>query len=1244
MDLKKYRKISVVMSFMFIFSILFPRSIKVQAAVQGGNGNVTVVQLKGTQSNIRYKNPLVDVSIEKPLVIGNKIKISINAMNLSNKAQDVRLITGLYDKNNKLVVYELADDNIGYGKNTRLSTEVNVPDSEIYKLKVFVWDSLQEMNPLIDAVEYTVNGEVIDPVNDIMEPTFHSISVSKNDVDLYDKVSVEVIATDDSDLADEANLCYVSEVNGKLVKKEVTLRLENGKYVADLSIDETYGTGNWKVSSITLQDKSNNVLVIYNSKVHEGVGIDLSSADINLKSDILGPIFQGISVSTSTVNLYDKVSIEVNATANSELSEEANLCYVSEVNGKLVEKEVTLKLENGKYVGELLIDETYGIGNWKVSFITLQDKADKVSVIYNSKVHKGLGIDLSAADISLNDDIMAPVFQGISISDNSISLYDTLVVEVQATDNSELAEEANLCYVSEVNGEAVEKEVTLKLENGKYIGKISIDETYKIGKWEVSFITLQDKQENVTVIYNSNVHNGIGIDLSAGDINLASDISGPMFEGISVSGNAINLNDNVIVEVKATDDSELADEANLCYVSEVNGKAIEKEVTLKLQDGRYIGNLLIDETYGVGNWKVSFITRQDKADNVTVIYNSDVHTGLGVDLSVANLNLSGDIVPPIFESVSVNQNTVSLYDNVIVEVKATDNSNLASEANLCYVSEVNGKTVEKEITLKLENGKYVGNLSIDETYGVGNWKVSFITLQDTFKNVRIIYNSKIHAGLGVDLSAADINLSADIAGPTFEGILLNAKTINLYDTLIIEVKATDNSELAEEANLCYVSEVNGEVVEKEVTLKLENGKYVGKVSIDETYKNGNWKVSFITLQDKASNVTVVYNSKVHAGLGVDLSAGDINLSDDISAPNFEEISVVSDEIEDYFTIRVKASDDMAGLAEEANISYVHQYLSGPAEQEIKLTLEDGVYVGKIRSAEATWDVNFITLEDKANNVRVIYNSKVHNGLGQDLSNGKIFIEDDIVAPWLRGISVNTSNVNLYDNVVIRVEAFENISKLAKEANVYLVSDQDGKTVEKEISLNLINEIPGNEAGIGTMGTYEAQLNIDKDFGIGKWRVSFITLQDANNNVKIYYNANVHEGLGMDLSASDFNTNIDGLDLNLNSIKVTKTSAKLGDRVYIVMDASSNVEIKETASLCYILKTSNGAIEKEITLDLVDGKYVGSIDIDQSLASGLLQISFITVEDVDGNVIVVYNSNVHSAMGTDLSIGNVEITK
>ena len=603
------------------------------------------------------------------------------------------------------------------------------------------------------------------------------------------------------------------------------------------------------------------------------------SIKVQASEDVVEPKFNGIVVEkVNGKEEIDKFIVKVQASDDmSGLAEEANLCYVLQKDGKDIEKEVTLTLKDGQYVSELNVEDNFIVGVWRVSFITLQDKANNVDVFYNSKLHQGMGIDLSAGDITLSQDTSAPIFQGISLSSNNINLYDTLLVEVKATDNSGLAEEATLCYEAKVDGKVVEKEVALKLEDGKYIGKVSVDETFKNANWKVSFITLQDKPNNVTIIYNSMLHNGLGVDLSAGDISLNEDILGPVFEGITLNSNLVSLYDNLKIEVKATDNSGLAEEANLCYVSEVNGKAIEKEVTLKLEDGKYVGNLSIDETYGVGSWKLSFITLQDKANNVTIIYNSNVHNGLGIDLSAGDINLSSDITGPIFKGISVSENILNLYENVIIEVEATDNSALAEEANLCYVSEVDGKVLEKEVTLKLENGKYVGKLSVDETYGAEIWKVSFITLQDKADNVAIVYNSKVHEGLGVDLSAADLRLNLDGGNIIFNSIMVTSTNASQGDKIGIMLDVSDSVPLKETADLCYVLRTSFGDLEKEVTLsRLEDGKYHGIINVDKNFSSGLWQISFITIEDINDNVLVVYNNNVHEGIGMDLSAGDIN--------------------------------------------------------------------------------------------------------------------------------------------------------------------------------------------------------------------------------------------------------------------------------------------------------------------------------------------------------------------------------
>ena len=1019
MDLKKHRKISAVISFMFIFSILLPRSIVAQAIVSDSTAPIVKsVSVNNTGAKV-----------------GSTVVVTVEAEdNASGLAQEANLCyvteTGEIEKGVTLALVDgkyVGEVNIDdtYTLGTWKVGFITVEDNEKNVSIVYNSRVHKSIGSFSATIKDLSGGDInVMNVEDINAPEFLKISVNHNQIQKYDNVKIAIEAVDDlSGLAGEANLCYVSTDDNEVVEKEVSLSLVNGVYEGNINIDDSFGIGNWAVSFITLQDNENNVDIIYNSGIHPELGRDLSSGNLYLNEDIAAPQFNGILVErVSGKEDNDKVTVKVQASDDMiGLAEEANLCYVLQKDGKDMEKEITLTLEDGEYVAELNVDDSFIVGVWKVSFITLQDKANNVAVIYNSQIHQDMGIDLSAGDINLSEDTSAPIFQGISVSSNDIKLYDTLLVEVKATDNSGLAEEANLCYVSEVDGKVVEKEVTLNLVDGNYVGKVSIDETYRNGNWMISFITLQDKLNNVAVIYNSKVHNGLGVDLAAGDISLSEDISGPIFQELSISSKTINLFDTLIIEVKATDDSGLAEDATLCYEANVAGKVVEKEVGLELEDGKYIGKISVDETYKNSDWKVSFITLQDKNNNVTIIYNSMIHNGLGVDLSAGDISLNEDILGPVFEGISVSTNFVSLYDNLNIEVKATDNSELAEEANLSYVSEVNGKAVEKEVTLELKDGKYVGNLSIDETYGVGSWNVSFITLQDKANNTTIIYNSKVHNGLGIDLSAADINLTSDIAGPIFEGMSVSANIVNLYENVVVEVNATDNSDLADEANLCYVSEVDGKVLEKEVTLKLENGKYVGKLSVDETYGVETWKVSFITLQDKADNVTIVYNSKVHEGLGVDLSTADLRLNVDGGNIIFKNITLTSSNAlqGDKVGILLSVSDSVP-LKETADMCYVLKTPFGDIEKEVTLDkLEDGQYLGVIdvdkNFYSGLWHISFITVEDINDNVIVIYNSKVHEGIGTDLSSGDInsLVDLSVEVPVVENLGLgNTTKVSV----------------------------------------------------------------------------------------------------------------------------------------------------------------------------------------------------------------------------------------
>lgn len=362
--------------------------------------------------------------------------------------------------------------------------------------------------------------------------------------------------------------------------------------------------------------------------------------------------------------------------------------------------------------------------------------------------------------------------KSVSVSEKLVAPGSEVKVTVEASDSSaNLNKDAYAVYVSKSSGSEVEKEVALAMDDNdkKYHASISIKDPAEAGDWKLSFVSIGDEAGNAQIFYNSNVHQELGQDLSTGDFKVIVDNDAPKLGDIVLNSHDLFQGSNLNVQINATDFGVgLSDEANLVFVAKTDKGDVEKSLTLKLNGGKYEGNLYIDETYPTGDWKLSFVTLEDRAGNVSIIYNSNVHgSELGIDLSAGNFSVKPDTEAPKFVSISVDKKLVKSGDRVNVAVVANDGVALAKEANLCYVMKTDKGDVEKGITLNLVNGKYQGILEVDNSFTTGTLSASFVTLEDALGNLGIVYNSKVHSGMApeisADMSAGDITV--DMVNP-----------------------------------------------------------------------------------------------------------------------------------------------------------------------------------------------------------------------------------------------------------------------------------------------------------------------------------------------------------------------------------------------------------------------------------------------------------------------------------------------
>lgn len=99
---------------------------------------------------------IINLTTATEFKLGNDANVSINVVNNSKKDQSVILVEALYDNNNQFVNYVSANQTIKAGDSSILTGRMKLPQTGIYKLKAFVWDSMEAMNSLSNTIEIPI--------------------------------------------------------------------------------------------------------------------------------------------------------------------------------------------------------------------------------------------------------------------------------------------------------------------------------------------------------------------------------------------------------------------------------------------------------------------------------------------------------------------------------------------------------------------------------------------------------------------------------------------------------------------------------------------------------------------------------------------------------------------------------------------------------------------------------------------------------------------------------------------------------------------------------------------------------------------------------------------------------------------------------------------------------------------------------------------------------------------------------
>ena len=376
---------------------------------------------------------------------------------------------------------------------------------------------------------------------------------------------------------------------------------------------------------------------------------------------------------------------------------------------------------------------------------------------------------------------------------------DQVKVSLKVTDDLSGVRYVRVYYQSPITDKI--ESVTLSNSQGdNYEGYFNVTDTTEDGEWQISYIYIDDAQNNSQYIYNvhTNPYIDLSEDLSAGNFTVSgtnADITSPKADisSLKVDFKEVQPGDQVKVSLKVTDDLSGVRYVRVYYQSPITGK-IESVTLSNSQGDNYEGYFNVTDTTEDGEWQISYIYIDDAQNNSQYIYN--VHTNpyidLSEDLSTGNFTVSGtnaDITSPKADisSLKVDFKEVQPGDQVKVSLKVTDDLSGVRYVRVYYQSPITGKI--ESVTLSNSQGdNYEGYFNVTDTTEDGEWQISYIYIDDAQNNSQYIYNvhTNPYIDLSEDLSTGNFTVSnaessiAPLDGVTFitQNDTWSNKTIN----------------------------------------------------------------------------------------------------------------------------------------------------------------------------------------------------------------------------------------------------------------------------------------------------------------------------------------------------------------------------------------------------------------------------------------------------------------------------------
>ncbi|MDQ0200757.1 Ig-like domain-containing protein [Neobacillus ginsengisoli] len=461
-------------------------------------------------------------------------------------------------------------------------------------------------------------------------------------------------------------------------------------------------------------------------------------------------------------------------------------------------------------------------------------------------------------------DVTKPVFESISVDKTQDTVGDSVKISVHATDDVGI-QIVRVFYKSPITKKSFYVPMNFNAQTNSYEGILSIPSNFEAGDYKVYFVSIDDTSGNNTTVadYSDSLNQ-----LASGQFTVSgtsgADVTKPVFQNISVDKTIATTGDTVKVSVKATDDVGIQI-VRVFYKSPITKKSFYVPMNFNAQTNSYEGILSIPSNFETGDYKVYFVSIDDTSGNNTTV--ADYSDSLN-QLASGQFTVSGtsgaDVTKPVFQNISVDKTNATTGDTVKVSVKATDDVGIQI-VRVFYKSPITKKSFYVPMNFNAQTNSYEGIISIPSTFEAGDYKVYFVSIDDTSSNNTTVadYSDSLN-----QLASGQFSVFTESNPPSFTKLSIDKKVVESGDQVNFTVDATDDTNL-QSATIYYLSPVSK--VKIAVPLIYNGSKFVGKLPIEKNTEVGSWKVDSVEVNDTNGNSSFV------KAIDTDLSVGDFSV-------------------------------------------------------------------------------------------------------------------------------------------------------------------------------------------------------------------------------------------------------------------------------------------------------------------------------------------------------------------------------